>query len=125
MSQILAGQDDVQCYLDDTIVYGDNPELHEKRLKSVLQRLQNCGLKLNVKKCRFRKTELPCNFRFRLASRSHSSYTASTSPSRCTLRSFFGLAGWYSKFIPNYATLVEPLRALLRKSIGFCWTDEA
>ncbi len=30
MSQILAGQDGVQCYLDDIIVYGDNPELHEK-----------------------------------------------------------------------------------------------
>ncbi len=59
MSQILAGQDGVQCYLDDIIVYSDNQELHEKRLKSVLQRLQNCGLKLNVKKCRFRKTELP------------------------------------------------------------------
>lgn len=42
-----------------------------------------------------------------------------------SLRSFLGLAGWYSKFIPNYATLVKPLRALLRKSTGFCWTGEA
>lgn len=56
MSQILAGQDGVQCYLDDIIVFGNNPELHEKRLQSVLQRLQNCGLKLNVEKCCFRKT---------------------------------------------------------------------
>lgn len=29
MSQILAGQDDVLCYLDDIIVYGDNPEVHD------------------------------------------------------------------------------------------------
>lgn len=42
-----------------------------------------------------------------------------------SLHSFLGLAGWYSKSIPNYATLVEPLRALLRKFTGFCWTDEA
>ncbi|KAI2658619.1 Retrovirus-related Pol polyprotein [Labeo rohita] len=42
-----------------------------------------------------------------------------------SLHSFLRIAGWYSKFIPNYATLVEPLRALLRKSTGFCWTDEA
>ncbi len=41
------------------------------------------------------------------------------------MRSFLRLAGWYLKCIPNYATLVEPLRALLRKSTGFCWTDEA
>lgn len=30
------------------------------------------------------------------------------------LQSFLGLTGWYSKFIPVYASVVEPLRALLR-----------
>lgn len=39
--------------------------------------------------------------------------------------SFLGFTSWYSKFIPNYTTLVEPLCALLYKSTGFRWTDEA
>ena len=39
------------------------------------------------------------------------------------LRSFLGLTSWYSKFIPNYATIVEPLRALLRKDADFPWTE--
>ncbi len=132
MSQILSGQDGVQCYLDDIIVYSDNPELHEKRLQSVLQRLQNCGLKLNIEKCRFRKTELPFLGHVISASGLHPNpdhvlamQQAPPPHDERSLRSFLGLAGWYSKFIPNYATLVEPLRALLRKSIGFCWTDEA
>lgn len=47
MSQMLAGQDGVQCYLDDIIVYGENPQVHEKLLQTVLHRLQSSGLKLN------------------------------------------------------------------------------
>ncbi|KAJ8337405.1 hypothetical protein SKAU_G00386250 [Synaphobranchus kaupii] len=71
----LAGQEGVQCYLDDIIVYGETPEEHETRLQAVLHRLHNSGLKLN--------------------------------------------------FIPNYATVEEPLRTLLRKSTEYCWTDAA
>lgn len=32
-----------------------------------------------------------------------------------SLRSFLGLVGDYSHFLPNYAEVVEPLRRLLRK----------
>lgn len=40
----------VQCYLDDIILikYSDTPTLHEARLKAVLHRLNNSGLKVNV-----------------------------------------------------------------------------
>lgn len=41
------------------------------------------------------------------------------------LRSFLGLTGWYSKFIPGHASVVEPLRALLRADAPFQWTDAA
>uniref|UniRef100_A0A672GRZ7 Reverse transcriptase/retrotransposon-derived protein RNase H-like domain-containing protein n=1 Tax=Salarias fasciatus TaxID=181472 RepID=A0A672GRZ7_SALFA len=40
------------------------------------------------------------------------------------LHSFLGLTGWYAKFIPCYASVVEPLRALLRGGSEFKWTDE-
>jgi len=30
-----------------------------------------------------------------------------------TLRSFLGLTAWYAKFIPNYASVVEPMRDAL------------
>ena len=43
------------------------------------------------------------------------------------LRSFLGLISWYSKFLANFATVVEPMRALLRKATdsGFQWTADA
>jgi len=42
-----------------------------------------------------------------------------------SLRSFLGMLSGYKKFIPNYATLVEPLRACLRQDSEFEWTDDA
>ncbi|PIK36134.1 hypothetical protein BSL78_27037 [Apostichopus japonicus] len=40
------------------------------------------------------------------------------------LERFLGLSGWCSKFIPNYATLVEPLNNLRRKDIRWGWSGE-
>ncbi|XP_028428290.1 uncharacterized protein LOC114551451 [Perca flavescens] len=44
-----------------------------------------------------------------------------------SLQSFLGLASWYSKFIPDFSTVVEPLRETLSESTErqFTWTAEA
>lgn len=43
------------------------------------------------------------------------------------LRSFLGLISWCTKFLPNFATVVEPMRALLKDAIplSFKWSEEA
>lgn len=41
------------------------------------------------------------------------------------LRSLLGLAGFYSKFVPHFSDVVEPLRALLRGNEPFAWTSAA
>ncbi|KAL7846430.1 hypothetical protein SRHO_G00214100 [Serrasalmus rhombeus] len=41
------------------------------------------------------------------------------------LRSFLGLTAWYAKFIQNYASVVEPMRDVLREPTTFKWTDKA
>jgi len=43
------------------------------------------------------------------------------------LQSFLGLISWYDKFLPNFATVMEPMRALLRESTdsGLQWTVDA
>nr|XP_054760411.1 uncharacterized protein K02A2.6-like [Lytechinus pictus] len=58
MTSILAGLPGVQCYLDDVIVYGKDKTEHDKRFTDVLTRMQNVGLRLNNKKCKFHLTEL-------------------------------------------------------------------
>ncbi len=41
-----------------------------------------------------------------------------------SLSSFLGMLSWHQKFIPDYATVVEPLRAWLRQE-PFEWTEQA
>ena len=40
------------------------------------------------------------------------------------LRSFLGLVNYYAKFIPNLATVLHPLNALLRTNAKWDWTKE-
>ena len=39
------------------------------------------------------------------------------------VKQFLGLVGYYQKFIPRYADIVQPLNALTRKDVHFVWTD--
>lgn len=132
MTMILKGLDGVQCYLDDVIVHGASKVIHNANLKAVLHRISEAGLKLNADKCKFNLTTLSF-LGYRLAADdlhpddAHTTAITNAPPPNdaATLRSFLGLSAWYSKFVPAYATLVEPMRALLRKDCEFHWTTEA
>ncbi|KAL6463363.1 hypothetical protein MHYP_G00277540 [Metynnis hypsauchen] len=132
MMQILSGMKGVQCYLDDVITYGSSEAEHDANLSAVLRKINNAGLKLNADKCQLRQTTLSflgqkIGPEGLLPDDSHvAAILNAPSPSDpATLRSFLGLSAWYSKFVPNYATVVEPMRALLRKDCSFHWNKTA
>ena len=60
MSCVLAGLMDEQCliYIDDILVYSANFSEHLVRLRNVLQRIKNVGLRLKVSKCRFAQAKV-------------------------------------------------------------------
>jgi len=39
------------------------------------------------------------------------------------LRSFLGMITYCSRFIPNFATIIDPLRSLLKKDSDWVWTE--
>jgi hypothetical protein len=130
MSTMLSGLKGVQSYLDDLIIYGKDQAEHDRNLQAVLEILEKYGVKLNKDKCLFSRTSL--NFLGHTVSASgiqvddkYQAITNAPAPhDKKSLRSFLGLAGYFSKYIPRFATMVEPLRTLLRNDCCV-WTEEA
>lgn len=121
----------VLCYFDDTLVFGRNQAEHDSRLREVLTRLQDKGLKLNKDKCRFSQSEV--TFMGHTLSQMGIQPTAQkqeaidkfpTPTSFQQLRSFLGLTGYVGqKFIAHYSELTSPLWNLLKQE-NFVWTDD-
>lgn len=58
MSQVLSDIEGKVCNMDDILVYRSTRQEHDKRLRSVLFRLQQTGITLNVNKCQFGVTRV-------------------------------------------------------------------
>nr|XP_037276745.1 uncharacterized protein K02A2.6-like [Rhipicephalus microplus] len=127
MQEILKGCKGVLFYIDDIIVFGKTKHEHNRNLREVLHRIAEAGLQLN-QKCLFAVKELSflghhvsARGLAPLKSKVDAVMKAQTPADVVSLRSFLGLIGYYSHFLPNYAEVVEPLRRLLRKGQKFVW----
>ena len=132
MECVLAGLTTHECliYLDDIIIFSASFPNHLARLRGVLSRLFEAGLKLKPSKCHFARKEVhylghvisaigvkPNPFKTAAVS----SYPAPTNVKE--LRQFLGLSNYYRRFIKDYSRIAEPLHQLTRKtSKGFLWT---
>ena len=129
VQQVLSGIQGVKNISDDIIVFGATQEEHDRALRATLQRLREKGLTLNKSKCVFntdqmifhghtflkdgvspdpQKIEAICNM------------PPPTDPGE--VRSLLGMTGYVARFIPNYATITEPLKILTRKDTPWEWS---
>ena len=53
MSHLFQGIKGVEVIVDNLVMWGEQVEQHDARLRQVLDRRQKCNLKLNKEKCRF------------------------------------------------------------------------
>ena len=58
MQQVVSNQPGTACYIDDILVWGATVEEHDYRLRQVLSRCREAGIKLNPSKCKFRATSV-------------------------------------------------------------------
>ncbi|XP_037076880.1 uncharacterized protein K02A2.6-like [Pollicipes pollicipes] len=133
MEAVLRGIDGVQVYLDDVIIFARTPSQHEVQLSAVMERLRRRRITPNMDKCRMRQREKEF-LGFIISQRGG----GAVNPARVQalrdlpppsglkdLQTMLGLFGSYSRFVPGYSTLVEPLRRLLRKGAPpFLWTPD-
>ena len=127
--KVFSGLDRIRVISDDVIVYGRTQSEHDEALKQVLIRIRERGLTLNFDKCEFNLE------RIKFFGVVLSASGVSTDPekvravenlkypeNKSELRSILGLITYFSRFIKDYATLVEPLRELNRGSRPWDWT---
>ena len=116
---------------DDILIGGPTLADHNRTLETVLQRAKDYGITLNREKCQFGVQELDF-YGYRFTSEglkpTHEKCRAvkecSSPNSREEVRSFLGMIGYLSKFIPRYAVLTAPLRRLTRQDVPFSWGPE-
>ena len=129
MEEILFGLDGVEISVDDVIVHARTIDELIVRLRKVFERCRQRNLKLNPSKCEFGLTEIKVLGHV-VTSQGIKPDPAKTKAIRdapmprnvSELKSFLGLCGYVSKFIPHYADIVEPLRELTRKGANWLWT---
>ena len=131
IGQILADINGVVNIADDLVVHGKDEVHHDAMLHQVLQRLQEKGLTLNEQKCSFKMKRVefmgmllsqhgigPTEERVKAVTQAR----RPSSPSE--VRSFLGMVGFSSRFIPDFATKADPLRKLTRDGEVFEWGKE-
>ena len=122
----------VIVYLDDILITGSNGIEHLATLNKVLDQLERHGLRVNKSRCSFLATSV-VYLAYKLDKEGlHPTYETvdaiqrTPSPKNITqTKAYLGLLNYYGKFLPNLATVLNPLYFLLRSSSKRRWGSRA
>lgn len=118
-------------FLDDVIVTGKTVQEYERNLALVLEKLVAAGLTLKEEKCEFGVDSVTYlgykvsrNGLETLPERLKPIMDAPPPTCVSELKSYLGMLTYYSRFLEDISTLLEPLHELLRKETKWQWTAE-
>ncbi|XP_003731307.2 uncharacterized protein K02A2.6-like [Strongylocentrotus purpuratus] len=128
VSSVLAGIEGTLNLLDDVVVFGEDKAQHDQRLAEVMTRLAKHNLTLNEAKCTFAASDIDfLGYHVTadgLTPTLDNVAAIRTLPAPTNVKelaSFLGTTNFYSKFVPQYAAIAEPLQKLLRKDALWEW----
>ena len=131
MDKIFAGIPGVFCFIDDILVAGKNAKEHQDRLKLVLQRILENGIKIQRNKCVFQVSSVEYLGFFIDGKGVHKAnekvrtvQSAKVPENVKELQSFLGLVTFYGSFIQDLARIAHPLYQLLSKEVRWYWSRE-
>ena len=121
----------VVIYLDDILIYSENPTDHAIHVREVLRRLRANSLFAKIEKCEF-DVDTTSFLGFVISpdglkmddSKVQVIRDWPTPRKVKDVQSFLGFANFYRRFIANYSDMSVPLTRLTRKSIRWEWTPE-
>jgi hypothetical protein len=120
----------VMIFIDDILIYSRSMEEHEEHLRIVLQRLREHQLYAKFSRCKFWIKEV--SFLGHVVSpegimvdpdkvKEVLEWKPPTTVSE--VRRFFGLAGYYRRFILNFSKIAKPISELLKKGNKYVWSE--
>lgn len=125
----------VFVYLDDLLIATPTFEKHVEVLQQVYGKLHDANLTINFNKCEF------CRASLRYLGFVIDRQGLRTDPekvramveyprpnTRTEVKRFLGVAGWYRRFVPNFAVMSAPITQLIKgqkKGQAITWTTEA
>lgn len=133
MNMLLHGLTWHSClvYLDDIIIFSKTFDEHLEKLGEVLDRLEKADVCIKMSKCTF------CTDTVHYLGHIVSPDSVRPDPAKVTrlreiappvnpkeVHTFLGLAGYYRKFIENFAEATAPLNWLLESDTEFTWGEE-
>lgn len=131
ITQVLAGVEDIVIYQDDILLASSDNNKHCILLDTVLGKLKAAGVKVNSKKSAYFMSSIKyLGFVFDQAGvrpnpdKIKPILEAPAPNNVQQLQSYIGLCTFYSRFIPNFSTVMAPMYKLLRKGVSFKWGGE-
>ena len=126
IAQIISGIKGTDNTQDDNIVRGETQDEHDTRLRQVLLRIQESGLKLNKSKCVISSNEISFLGHHLSADgikpdqkKIEAIINMQNPSNKNELQHFLGMVNYLGKFVPNLSTVTSPLRQLLQKDTIF------
>lgn len=131
VEKLFADMKDVVVFVDDIAVTGKDKKTHLENLEIVLQRLRRQGIRVKKEKCLFLKNEIQLLGHIisaagikKIPAKVEKILKIENPSNTKEVKSLMGILNFYSKFIPNMATIMSPIYALTRKNVDFNWTEE-
>jgi hypothetical protein len=121
----------VVVFINDVLIYSKSESDHEKHLRLVLQKLRDNQLYAKYRKCEFWIGEVPLlghiifNGGISVDPAKVKEIVAWSIPTTVTeIQSFFGLVGYYRRFIEGFSKIAKSMTLLLEKGREFKWDEK-
>ena len=121
----------LQVFIDDICIASRTWDEHLALLRQVFELLINAKLRLKANKCVFGASKVIflghelSRDGIRQDPMKVQAINQLRAPTNVgEVRRVLGLFGYYRRFVPNFATIAEPLNRLTRKDVEFRWSNE-